>query len=169
MSRHFAQLGPTWTQLGLTWTQLGHILVSKVDISCGRGCIFKLSAICVVRRPRWPQDGPKMASRCPRTAPRGPMRATRKAQGGPRAAQEGPRESPRWLQDDPKTLPSRFHVPSISHLMAAYLPNPPKGSQDPPRATPGTTQGPLPGRPKRPLREPKRAQKEVEEGVGGMA
>ena len=156
-------------QLRPNLAQLGPILTPKMSISCGRGCIFKPSAICVVRRPRWPQDGPNIASTCPRIAPRGPMRAARRAQGGPRAAQEGSRESPRWLQDDPKTLPSRFHVPSISHFMGAYLPNPPKGSQDPPRATPGTTQGPLPGRPKRPLREPKRAKKEVKEGVGGMA
>ena len=133
-------------------------MTAKVSISCRRGCIFKPSAICVVRRPRWPQDGPNIASTCPRIAPRGPMRAARRAQGGPRAAQEGPRESPRWLQDDPKTLPSRFHVPSISHFMAAYLPNPPKGSQDPPGQPPELLKDPSQAA----LRDPKKLPRELQ-------
>ena len=134
-----------WAQLSLTWAQLGPILTAKVSISCGRGCISKLSAICVVRRPRWPQDGPKMASRCPRTAPRGPMRATRKAQGGPakgspRGVQGEPKTAPRPPLDASKSLPRPIHKPLYNGLSSqpSKRPSghPPEPLKDPSQAAP---------------------------------
>ena len=151
-----------------TWPQFGVILTPRLSISCGRGCIFKLSAICVVRHPRWPQDGPGMASRCPRTAPKDPMTAARKAQGRPRAAQEEPRENLRWLQDGPKTFPSRFHVPSTSRFMIAYLENPPTGAQDlpgqPPRTHLRTPRRPPQETPRAPQESPREPKKRPKKG-----
>ena len=69
-------------------------------------------AFCLDSSPRWPQEGPKMATRDPKMAPKRP--------------QDGSKEAPRWLQrgpkmaqDGPKMAPAQtweqfwFHFGSI--------------------------------------------------------
>ena len=64
-------------------------------------------------RPRWRQDGPKMATRRPKMAPRRPKTAPRRpktAQDGPRGLRDGAKtaqDGPKMARRRPKTAPRR--------------------------------------------------------------
>ena len=83
-----AQLGPI---LAPSWLQ-------KIAFRVGGVAFLHISTICVLRHPRWPQDGPKMAQDGPKLAPRW-------SQDGPKTAQDDPKMAPRWSQGGPKVAP----------------------------------------------------------------
>ena len=92
---NLAQLKPI---LDLTWPHLGPPDLLKTLIFHRLLKVFAISPICVLRRPREPQDGPdrpprgfKRAPRAPQRAPRWPQEAPKRPQDGPKRLQEGPR------------------------------------------------------------------------------
>ena len=122
-----------------------------------------ISAICVLRRPRWLQDGPKRRPRSPKTTPRGSKMAPR----GPKRRQEEPKEDPRRPQDDPKSTPSRLQVaskPQSKNIFCQGSPQEaPKKPQEPPR---GLQEAPKSSQeaPKEPPRGPQEALKRPPQG-----
>ena len=131
-----------------------------MGISRGRGCIFCISAICVLCRPRWLQDGPKRRPRRPKTATRGSKRAP----SGPKRRQDEPREGPRRPQDGPKSPPSRPQVASKSHSKIILHH---KGPQESPKRPQEPPRGPqeLPGGPQEAPKEPPRGPQEALKGL----
>ena len=112
------QLEPNLAQLGSSWAHLGLLLQAKMNISCGRCCIFVInSEICVLRRRRWLQDGPDMPQDGSKTAPRAP----RRPQDDPKRSQARPKTAPRQPQDSSKTAPSRFHSGSFPMVFLMFL------------------------------------------------
>ena len=112
----------------------------------GGVAFFSISAFCLLRCPRWPQDGPQTRPRGPKMAqerPRGPQEAPRRAQGGPR-------EGPRRPQEGSNSLPSCIQDECQSRLLRKQLP---RRAQEPPRAPKRPPGGP-PEAPKRPPRAP---------------
>ena len=154
-----ANLGSTWANSSPTWP----ILAAKMSISCWRGCIFGFSAICVLRRPRWLQDGPKRRPSSPKTAPRGSKMAPR----GPKRRQEEPKTAPRRPQDGPKSTPSRLQVASKPQSKIIFCEGSPqeapKKPQEPPR---GLQEAPKSSQeaPKEPPRGPQEALKRPPQG-----
>ena len=119
---NLAQLKPI---LGLTWPHLGPPDLPKTLIFLRFFFkVFAIPPICVLRRPREPQDGPdrcprglKRAPRAPQRAPRWPQEAPKRPQDGAKRRQDGPKrpqEAPRRPQDGPKTTPRRPQVASKS-------------------------------------------------------
>ena len=146
-------LDPSWAELGPTWPHLGPPDPPKTLFFMWFFNGFDISPICVLRRPRQPQDGPKTAPRAPGRASRGPKRAPRgskrrpmDAQEDPRAAQGGPKTPPRRPQDGPKRLPGHPRFPQDA-------PGPPQTPQTP-QNPPGP---PPPGPPKRQISSRNRA------------
>ena len=124
----------------------------------GGVAFFDISAICVERRPRWLQDGPKRHPRGPKTAPRSSKRAPRR----PKRRQDEPKENPRRPQDGPRSPPSRLQVasksPSETILCQGSSQEAPKRPQEPPRSPREASKSSqearrrLPSAPKRTLR-----------------
>ena len=87
---NLAQLRPI---LGLTWPHLGPPDLPKTCIFIMCFMVLAISPICVLRRPREPQDGPDRS-------PRGLKRAPRALQKAPRWPQEAPKRGARVLCEE---------------------------------------------------------------------
>ena len=129
----------------------------------GGVAFFSISAIRVLRSPRWLQDGPKRRPRGPKTAPRGSKRAP----SGPKRRQDEPREGPGRPQDGPKSPPSRLQVACKSQSKIILYHKGPqeaaKTPQEPPRGPQELPGGPQEA-PKRPPRSSQEARKRHSSG-----
>ena len=143
-------LGPN---LGSHWTP-------KLAFCVGGVTVLRVSPTCVLRRPRWPQEGPKKTPRGPERAPRGSKRAPRCPKRRPRGAQESQeksKEGPRQPQDGPKSSPSRG-------FLLHYLQEPPRGPQDTPPDPQKDAPRAAPGDPKEPPRGAQETPRGPQEG-----
>ena len=115
-----------------------------------------ISAICILCRPRWLQDGPKRRPRHPKT----PLRGCKRAPRGPKSRHDEPREGPRRPQDGPKSPPSRLQVACKSHSKIILYH---KGPQETARAPQEPPRGPqeLPGGPQEAPKIPPKASQEA--------
>ena len=160
-----SQLGRTWAQLGRSWAQLGPILASswkqKWQFRVGEVAFLDFSAICVLRRRRWPQDEPWRRPRAPKRAPRGPKRAPRGPKRSPGRSQGRPKTAPRRLQVASKSLPSRLQKSSYIIEIHKSRPRDPKRPQETPKSRQEASKS-RQDAPKRPPRGSKEAPKRLQ-------